>query len=183
MKPLDFEAGFKYPFRRFTGLFNLLWFFLPIIGWLALYGYSIRIVKHFIKGDFKELPEFKFGKSLNLGFFMLIKFIPFWVVYMTLLSAMKEISFGFLGSFFLAIFVVPILTINFFNKETVGSCFEFKKLNMVFDNMGDYIIAMLKSFALCIIFVLMIIILVGLPALAFTKNIFIADFYRRYNKR
>jgi hypothetical protein len=39
---------------------------------------------------------------------------------------------------------------------------------------------MLKSLALQLIFLVMIIVLVGIPAGAFTKNIFIADFYRRH---
>jgi hypothetical protein len=39
--------------------------------------------------------------------------------------------------------------------------------------------AILKSILLSLIFLVMIIILVGIPAGTFTKNIFLADFYRR----
>ncbi|MBW2977873.1 DUF4013 domain-containing protein [Candidatus Woesearchaeota archaeon] len=179
---LDFETAFKYPFKRAVGLFNILWFLLPIIGWFALYGYGIRIVKHFSNGDFKGLPKFKFGKSLGLGFIMFIKSIPFMIVLGILNSVLGRTPMGFLGILFLLIFVVPILAVNFFNKETVASYFEVKKLAPVFNNLGEYIMVILKSILLKIIFFVMIIILVGLPAGAFTKNIFIADFYRRYVK-
>jgi hypothetical protein len=52
----------------------------------------------------------------------------------------------------------------------------------VFDNLGDYVVALLKTIALRAIFLLLIIVLVGIPAGAFAQNIFIADFYRRYVK-
>lgn len=183
MKQIDFKSAFKYPFNRPVGLLNILWLFLPIFGWFALYGYGIRIVKHFIKGDFKELPQFNFGKSFSLGFFMFIKAIPFIIVLFVVNYILGRFAvIGFLSNLFVGIFIVPILTINFFNKETVASYFEFEKLKYVFNNIGDYIIVMLKSLALGIIFILMFLILVGIPANAFTKNIFIADYYRRYVK-
>ena len=60
MAIIDFKTAFYYPFNRPIGLLNILWVLLPIIGWFALFGYTIVIIKHFIKGDFKELPEFGF---------------------------------------------------------------------------------------------------------------------------
>jgi len=183
MEKVDFGSGFKYPFKRPVGLLNILWFLLPIIGWFALFGYGIRIVKHFIRGDFKELPRFRFGKSLGLGFLMFLKSIPFGIAIIFVYIIVGLIPFvGFLGSLFISLFVVPILTINFFKKETVESYFELSKVKAVFDNLGEYIIVILKSIALKVIFFIMIIILVGIPAGAFTKNIFMADFYRRYVK-
>ena len=71
---------------------------------------------------------------------------------------------------------------NFFKKETIESLFEFKKVNAVFDNFMEYIVVVLKSIALQIIFLIMIIVLVGIPAGSFTKNIFFADFYGKYCK-
>lgn len=86
---------------------------------------------------------------------------------------------GFLANLFISIFVVPILTINFFYKETVAAYFEFSKINYVFVYFKDYLLAVLKSIGLGIIFLLLILVLVGLPAGTFTKNIFLADFYGR----
>ncbi len=79
----------------------------------------------------------------------------------------------------ISLFILPILTINFLKKETVGSYFEFNILKSVFDNLGDYVLVILKSILLGIIFLVMWVILVGIPAGSFTQNMFLADFYRR----
>ncbi|MFH0857893.1 MAG: hypothetical protein V1848_04055, partial [Candidatus Magasanikbacteria bacterium] len=60
-QPLDFKVGFKYPFNRAKGMLNIFWIFLPIVGWFALGGYTVRIVQGFIRGEYKELPTMKFG--------------------------------------------------------------------------------------------------------------------------
>lgn len=183
MEELNFKAAFKYPFNKASRMFNVLWVLLPIIGWFALGGYGIVIVKNFIKGNFKELPEFEFGSNLSLGFFMFIKAIPLIIATMVINYAVGLFPFiGSLGSLFLYFFIIPMLVINFFNKETIMSCFEFKVIRPVFENFVEYVIVMLKSLALGLIFLLMYIILVGIPANAFTKNIFLADFYGRYVK-
>jgi len=181
MAKLDFKTAFKYPFNRARGMWNILWVLLPIIGWFALGGYSIRIVKEFSKGKFKKLPTFKFSSDLKLGFMMFLKSIPFIIVYNVILGILGVIDprVRGLGEFLLCLFMVPILTINFFNKETVGSFFELEIISSVFNNLGDYIVALLKSILLGIIFLIMIIVLVGIPAGAFTQNIFLADFYGR----
>jgi hypothetical protein len=112
---------------------------------------------------------------------MFIKAIPFVVVYgvlMGILTVINPVVRG-LAQFFLIVFVIPILSINFMNKQTVGSYFEFNILKYVFDNLGEYTIAWLKSLLLGIIFAFMSIILIGIPASVFCKNIFFADFYWR----
>ncbi|MBU0460001.1 MAG: DUF4013 domain-containing protein [Nanoarchaeota archaeon] len=179
--PLNFKSAFKYPFNRAKGMWNILWIFLPIIGWFALGGYGIRIVKEFCKGKFKQLPTFSFSSDLKLGFFMFLKSLPFILAYSVVLMILSLISLWLRGAVQLlfSLFVMPILFIHFFNKETVGSLFEFKIVKPVFTNLGDYIVILLKSILLALIFLVMIIILVGIPAGSFTKNIFFADFYRR----
>ena len=178
---LKFKTAFKYPFNRAKGLWNILWVLLPIIGWFALGGYGVRIIQEFSKGEFKQLPVFKFGSDLELGFMMFIKALPFVITYIIIISILNKIDIRMAGlaNFLIGLFAVPILTINFFKKETVGSLFEFGIVKSVFNNLGDYIVAILKSILLGIIFLIMFIILVGIPAGTFTKNIFLADFYRR----
>ena len=112
---------------------------------------------------------------------MFLKALPFLIIYSILVNLINLIGplTGGIIEGLLELFVIPILTINFLNKETVSSYFEFKKVKYVFNNLGDYLIAILKSIGLAIIFILMIIILVGIPASIFTENIFLADFYRR----
>lgn len=183
MKVLDFETAFKYPFKRAVGLLNILWIFLPIIGWFALGGYTITIIKHFIKGDFKELPKLNFNRDISLGFFMFLKAIPFMVIYALIQVGLGRFPYaGLIGLLFISLFILPMLIMNFFKKETVGSLFEFGKVSAVFENFGEYLMVVLKSIALQIIFLIMIIVLVGIPAGSFTKNIFFADFYRKHCK-
>jgi hypothetical protein len=180
MVKLTFEAAFKYPFNRAKAMWNIFWILLPIFGWFALWGYYIRIVKEFCKGKFKKLPTFNFNKDLKLGFSMFIKSLPFILAY-AIISLILSLTFEGVWSFIdilLRIFIIPILFINFMNKETVESLFEFKILKSVFNNLGGYIIAILKDALLAIIFFIMWIVLVGIPAGAFTHNIFLANFYR-----
>lgn len=178
---LNFKDAFGYSFKRAKGLLNILWVFLPIFGWFALGGYSIRIIKEFCDGKFKKLPVMKFKSDMKFGFFMFLKAIPFILAYIIVTSILGAISdsLGGFVEFLLAIFVVPMLAINFMKKETIESFFEFEVLRAVVDNFKDYIIVVLKSIGLAIIFILMMIVLVGIPAAAFTRNIFLADFYRR----
>ena len=178
---LDFKTAFKYPFNRAKGMFNILWILLPIIGWFALGGYVVRIIKEFSQGKFKNLPTMKFGDDLKLGFFMFLKAIPFWLavtIPLGILAAINPTIEAIIETL-LALIIFPILVINFMNKQTVASFFEFRTLKPVLDNFGDYFKALLKEISLAIIFVLMWVVLVGFPAGVFTKNIFLADFYRR----
>ena len=181
MEKLNFETAFNYPFNRAKGMWNILWILVPIIGWFALGGYGVRIIKEFIKGEFKQLPIFEFESDLKLGFMMFLKAIPFMIVYIIVTAILDKMDSwaAELVNLLIGLFIVPMLTINFLNKETVNSFFEFKILKSVTNNFRDYIITLLKSILLGIIFLIMWIVLVGIPAGAFTKNIFIADFYRR----
>jgi len=181
LEPINFNTAFKYPFNRAKGMLNILWILLPIFGWFALGGYSVRIIQEFTKGQFQKLPTFKFGSNMKLGFFMFIKSIPFIIAYMIVLAPLYLLDVytaGFI-KFVIELFILPILTINFLNKETVGSFFEFGIVKYVFANLGDYLIAIIKSIGLFIVYLFMAIILVGIPAMVFTQHIFLADFYRR----
>ncbi len=184
MESLSFEKAFKYPFNRLKGMLNALWLLLPIFGWFALFGYTVRIVNEFLEGKFEQLPLFHFMDDMKLGFMMFLKAIPFAIVYMVIISVMEFVSADLsqIVSFLLSCFVIPLLGVNFMKKQTIESYFEFKVLDAMKENLGDYIIMILKTYALTIIFAIMIIVLIGLPALMFTGSIFVADFYRRYVK-
>ncbi len=181
MNKLDFSTAFKYSFNRPMGLLNVLWILLPIFGWFALAGYSIRLVQEFSKGKFQQLPLFSFVSDMKLGFMMFLKSIPFVIAYIILLMILAMLGTGIMTTVMIlvSIFAIPMLTVNFFNKETVASLFEFGIINSVFSNLGDYIVVLLKSLLLAIIFMILSIVIVGIPASMFTRNIFLADFYRR----
>jgi len=181
MADLDFKSAFNYPFNRAKGMLNILWMFLPIIGWFALGGYGIRIIKEFSQGKFMQLPTFSFSDDLNLGFMMFLKALPFIIAYSIFMGLLTFVSIWLRGvvQVLVSIFALPILFVHFMNKETVSSLFEFKILKSVLENLGDYSLVILKSILLGLIFLVMTVVLVGFPAGSFTQNIFLADFYRR----
>jgi len=180
MQAVNFKTAFMFPFNRAKGLWNILWVLLPIFGWLALFGFQVRVVNGFLKGKFKKLPLFSFKKDMKLGFWMFLKAIPFIlavIVVFLLVGSLETI--GSAINLFIALFVVPVLTINFLKKQTVDSYFELKKITYVFKNFQEYLVALVKAIALAAVFIVMMLVLVGIPASVFTKHLFIADFYRR----
>ena len=159
---LNFGDAFSYSFKRAKGLLNILWMFLPIFGWFALGGYSIRIIKEFCDGRFKQLPVMKFSSDMKFGFFMFLKAIPFVLAYIVVVSILDAISrpLGGIVEFILVIFALPMLSVNFMKKETIESFFEFEVLRAVTENFKDYLIVIWKSILLALAFIAMMIILV-----------------------
>ncbi|HII01527.1 TPA: DUF4013 domain-containing protein [Methanosarcinaceae archaeon] len=153
----------------------------PVIGWLSLFGYIIRITNEFIEGKYEGLPQLHFMEDLKLGFWMLLKSIPFYIVYCIpiTLAIIYDETTGQILNFLIGFFVLPVLTINFYRKQTVESFFEFSKLKYVKNNFGDYLFVMIKQYALIIVFLILSIFLVGIPALYFAGMIFTANFYGR----
>ena len=178
---VNFETAFHYPFNRMKGLLNILWMLLPIFGWFALFGYGIRIIQEFTLGKYKKLPEMKFGDDMKLGFFMFLKAIPFIIMLVVIFGALYIVhpALESVTETLLSILILPIMGIHFANKQTVGSLFEFEITAAVFKNLGDYLFALVKEIGLAIVFLILSIVLVGIPALMFTQNIFFTDFYRR----
>ncbi|KKG01796.1 hypothetical protein DU86_08245 [Methanosarcina mazei] len=159
--------------------------FVPIIGWLALFGYGVRLVNEFIEGRYEGPIKLDFMEDLKLGFMVFLKSLPFYIIYIIILFAATYVSEG-LGniiSLLLGFFVVPMLAVNFFRKQTVESFFEFSVLNVVRDNLGEYIITVLKQYTLVIIFMVLSIVLVGIPGMLFTNSIFVANMYGRLVER
>ena len=184
MESLEFKKAFKYPFNRLKGLLNVLWIFVPIFGWFALFGYVVRIVNEFVEGKFEELPKMQFMENMKLGFMMFLKSIPFMIVYMIIIIGVDAVNTNLSAviNMIISWFVMPLLSINFMKKKTIGSYFEFSVLSAIKDYFADYIVMLLKTFAITIVFAIMMIVLVGIPAIMFTSTIFYADFYRRYVK-
>jgi uncharacterized membrane protein len=177
---LTFGKAFKFPFNNWKRLFNILWVLLPIFGWFALGGYMVRIVRGFVRVEFDGLPKMEFGSDMALGAIMFLKALPFLFLYLIVSIALEFTpGVGPLLSLFIGVLVFPILTVNFIVKGTVGSFFKFGLVGDVFNNFGDYAVAWLKELGLGLVFAVLILVLVGIPALVFTPHIFIADFYRR----
>ncbi|WP_440955631.1 DUF4013 domain-containing protein [Methanosarcina sp. Mfa9] len=181
MQKISFTDALKYPFRKPKRLLYVLWALLPVIGWFALFGYIVRITNEFIEGKYEGLPQLHFMEDLKLGFWMFLKSLPFSIVFcipIVLVMYYDETTADILN-LLLSFFVLPVLTINFYRKQTVGSFFEFSKLKYVMNNLGDYLVVMIKQYALIIVFLVFILFLVGIPALYFASTIFTANFYGR----
>jgi len=181
METISFSDAFKYPFRTPKRLLYVLWLFIPVLGWLILFGYGVRLVNEFIEGRYEGLIKLDFMEDLKLGFITFLKALPFYILYIAIVFAATFVNetLGNLVNFLLGFFVVPILVVNFFRKQTIESFFEFQLLDIVRGNLGDYIIAVLKQYALIIIFAILSIVLIGIPAIFFTNSIFIANLYGR----
>ena len=185
IETIGFSEAFKYPFKTPKRLLYALLLFVPIIGWLALFGYGVRLVNEFVEGRYEGPIKLDFMDDLKLGFVLFLKALPFYVVYIIILFAAMYVSEGLgnITSLLLGFFVVPMLAVNFFRKQTVESFFEFSVLNVVRDNLGEYIVTVLKQYALVIIFMVLSIVLVGIPGMLFTNSIFVANMYGRLVER
>ena len=179
---ISLSDAFKYPFKTPNRLIYALLVLIPILGWLVLFGYMVRLINEFIEGRYEGLIKLDIIENLKLGFITFLKALPFYIVYAIVVSAATYVSanLGSLVNLLLAFFVIPILAVNFFRKQTIESFFEFDVLNIVKDNLGDYIVTVLKQYVLSIGFLILSIVLIGIPALLFTNSIFIANFYGRY---
>lgn len=156
--------------------------FVPIIGWFALFGYIVRLINEFIEGRYEGLIKLDFMEDLKLGFMVFLKSLPFYIIYFIITSATIYVNetFGNIVNLLLGFFVVPILAVNFKRKQTVESFFEFNILKNVTDNLGDYILAILKQWVLFFVFLVLSLVLIGIPAMYFTGSIFIANFYGNF---
>lgn len=181
IETISFSEAFKYPFKLPQRLLYIFLIIIPIIGWFALFGYVVRLVNEFIEGRYEGLIKLNFMEDLKLGFMVFLKSLPFYIVYSVILFSAMYINetFGNFLNLLLGFFVLPMLVVNFFRKQTIESFFEFDVLNVVRDYPGEYIIAVLKQYALIIVFAVLSIILVGIPAMLFTNSIFIANMYGR----
>jgi hypothetical protein len=181
IETISFTDAFKYPYKVPVRILYVLLLIIPIIGWLILFGYIVRLVNEFIDGNYEGLIGLELVEDLKLGLLMFLKALPFYIIYAVIMSAAMYISEA-LGTLIqlLAIFILPLLVVNFCRKQTVGSFFEFDIFNIARDNLGEYIAAVIKQLILSIIFVLLSFILIGIPGLYFTSSIFVANFYGRY---
>jgi hypothetical protein len=133
IETISFSEAFKYPFKTPKRLLYALLLIVPIVGWFALFGYSVRLVNEFIEGRYEGLIKLDFMEDLKLGFMVFLKALPFYIVYVIILFAATYVSeaFGNLVSLLLGFFVIPMLAVNFFRKQTIESFFEFGVLNVV----------------------------------------------------
>ncbi len=181
IETISLSDAFKYPFKAPKKLLYALLLLIPILGWLVIFGYVVRLVNEFIEGRYEEPIDIDLMGDLKLGAITFVKALPFYLAYAVVIFAVSYISasLGSLVELLLGVFVLPLLAVNFLRKQTIESFFEFDVLNVIRDNLEDYIVTVLKQYALVIVFAILSIVLIGIPAMIFTNSMLIANFYRR----
>lgn len=181
IETISFSDALKFPFKKPGRLLYGLLVLIPILGWFVLFGYLTRLINEFVEGRYEGLIKLNIIEDLKLGFVIFLKALPFFIVLITIPNAVSQVNetIGLLVSLLLSLFVRPILEINFYRKQTIKSFFEFGILHVVKDDFGDYTITILKQIALGIVFLILSLVLIGIPAFLFTQVIFIANFYGR----
>jgi hypothetical protein len=178
---LSLSDAIKYPFKNPIRLLYALLLIIPILGPLTIWGYIVRLVNEFIEGRYEGPIKLDIIEDLKCGVIMFLKSIPFIVAFIIVFVVTSYINstLGFI-CLLLEIFISPILVVNFFRKQTIESLFEFDVLKVVKDNLGDYVMVFLKQMVVSFIFLILSLVLIGIPALYFTNSIFVANFYGNY---
>jgi hypothetical protein len=183
---VTFKEGLKFPWEKPKRLWNILWILVPIIGWFALMGYFVKIVQNLNRGNTKEIPKMdKFWDKFVLGFLVFVKMIPFMVLLGVVSWILQLIPVaGMVVYGFIAIFIVPYLVLNLMVTEKFSAIWEFERaVKTVFGNFRKYVIAFLMTLFYAAIYLLLSIVLVGIPCLAFGKEFYLVDFYRTAKMR
>jgi hypothetical protein len=176
-----FMDGLRYPWGKPRRLWNILWMLVPIIGWFALLGYVVRIVQALNKGHVKEIPKMdRFWDKFTLGFIIFVKMLPLCILLgvvswiLLLIPVAGAIAYGLI-----VLFIVPYLAINLMVTEKFSSLFEFSKAaKAVMDKPKKYAIALLLTLFYAAVYVVLSIVLIGIPCLLFGKGYFLVEFYR-----
>ena len=174
------KQGLQYPWAKPSRLWNILWMLLPIFGWFALGGYGKKIARSLVHGNTKELPEFgPFWNNFKEGLFIFVFLIPTWIVLFAFLAV------PYVGRFvyhFAALFLLQWLVLNFYTYETFDSLWNVKKaFKTVTNNFVEYLFAFLKTIVFFAVYLVLCLVLVGIPCLMFGGRYFIAEFYRKHN--
>lgn len=178
---VTFKEGLSYPWINGKRLWNILWILVPILGFFAIFGYTKKIVVNLVNKRLDGIPEFgKFWDNVSIGFSLFLRFIPLYLVIM-IVNFIPDVG-GILTALFQILFL-PWLTINLFMKGTVKSTFEFETvMNVVFKNFGDYVVTFIKTAGYYLTYIVLSVVLVGIPCIYFGGYYYFADFYSRTSK-
>ncbi|MFC1723664.1 hypothetical protein ACFL0V_05985 [Nanoarchaeota archaeon] len=182
MKYISLSDGLRFPWGRPGRLWNILWLFVPIFGWLALIGYGVTIIKSIVKGDTKKLPAMEgFWEHNKIGFMYIIRLIPIYVI----IYLLGRIPFiGVVVSLCANLFFLPYLAMNVAMKEKLSASFEFMNVwNALTKDFVGYIVALLKGIVYALVYVLASIILIGIPCLMLGSQVFMANWFSKHWKK
>ena len=182
--PATLGEAIMYPFRRWARCYNFLWA-LTIIGIVALAGYGLRIVQELRKGNNKELPKFRFGYDFGKGWKVILYAIVLGLVVgvVATIAMMIHVGVYVLLVVVLAL-IAPMLFIQFAENRSIKEGLDFKSaLQMVFNDLGDYIVTYLKYIVQSFVFSMAVVLLfIGIGASQFGRYYLFVDYYNRHKK-
>lgn len=169
-RPLTFDHAFAYPYRRKRGLLNILWIFVPVLGQLLILGYSTRIAQSFCEGKFDRLPKVRILDHVGTGFFILLKLLPFALVYGIISVILGATPFFFLPTLFMFV-AAPLLYVHFFFHERARAFFEWGIFRHANNHASEYFLALGKTYVLGLAYLaLHVLIAVPIIAILVVKN-------------
>jgi len=181
------KSALKYPFAKFGRLFYWLWIFLPVIGWLALAGYGLRVIQAILKGNVKEVPKFgPFWGNCRFGLYAVV--VGLAIGCATSVFAFLQMPMGIAGSviyYAVTIYIgliSPIMIIQLAETESISKAFDVVRAHkIVFKNFRKYIIVLLQQFVVSLVLLLasipIITLVFTLPAMNYSKQYLYARFY------
>ena len=183
---MSIKDALKYPFNRMKGLLNFYWLIIPILGCFVFIGYYIQIIKEVLRGNKETLPMFgSFGENLKSGFMLFLAALCVIVLngIVTGIVGVVSDALASLVSFVLSC-LISIQIIQYIEKGDFAEVFNYKKAaNMIVSNIGDFVVMMLKSIAVFIVLIIasipMITMVVTVPAMIFSSQVLLLDFYSR----
>lgn len=147
---MNFGRSFTYMFRQRDWIGKVLvgglLLLVPILGWLLVSGYIVRVVRNAAHLS-EQLPEWNdWGELLRDGLILFVGGLIYGVPG-ALLSRMGDFG-GFFSSIWgiVVAVVLPAAIIRYSLKKDLGAFFDFKEIfAFIRENLSDYIVVILAS--------------------------------------
>lgn len=177
----------KYPFKRFKRIWNFYWILIPIIGYFALMGYIVDILKSVFRGE-EEMPKFVgFWKNVGKGFFLFLALIIIQIVYNILIYLFRFIPvLGVILTIVLVIYLIllcPMLIMQYAITEKFKDALDIAKATRtMFIDFWAYVLVILKLFVVMLVWLAasipIITLIVTVPLMSFSQYYMYGTFYR-----
>lgn len=165
---MNFTKAFTYIFDDQRWLeklvIPLLVTLIPVVGWMVVAGYLMRVTRNVAEHQVEPLPELDFGGDLGRGFKVFVAnlayalpiiivstllFLPLALTQNSSEASLIAIMLAALGGFvillyalFLAV-LMPAVNANLAVKEKIGAALEFKTIfRMLRNNLKAWLIVM-----------------------------------------
>lgn len=165
---MNFTKAFTYIFddKRWLEklLIPLLVTLIPIIGWMVVSGYVMRVIRNVAQHEIEPLPTLEFGNDLGRGFKMFVAdfvyALPALVIYLvfllpvflsnnnntiTIIAIISSIIgwLLFVAYILILVFLLPVVNANLAVKGNLGAAFDFKTIfGMIKNNLKAWLIVL-----------------------------------------